>query len=196
MKQSLFKTIIRLFQNKSLSDINLDYYAIERLKEEEKKQNKPITLEVQIKRDKNLRGNVYVGFIDKLKSGVGLIQIHPDDLDILQGGNISYSKEEGKFLYFPNFDLKWEITPNPQIHKIVSNKLFTNIGKTWNSGYKSASLLVYNLLSLENVISLYANEYDLQIEFKNKNITPELEEEISEIILNYFSNLYPRLDEQ
>jgi hypothetical protein len=194
---SLYFTYIKNFF--SLSHLTIDSLALARLSEEKAKTAKDLKLEILIKRQKSGKGQVFVGF----KEFIPGARLHPklehfisesDYLDLAYGV-VSFSVEDGKFLFYPNVDLEWADTPNPKIKSITANKQFTNSNSTWSSDMPVRFIPILEIVNQVDVVSIFASGHKLQIEFADSEISSELEAEISEHLLTYFSDLYPRLDE-
>ncbi|TGN18666.1 hypothetical protein [Leptospira idonii] len=187
-----------IFKKKKLS---FDFAAKSRYGKEGKSNSNLTHLKIRVKRNASGLGNVYVGFGEGEWNGLILdglpLDISETDIGILEGGEISYSLEEGSFLYFTNADLYWKDTPNPRIKRILSNKKFTDQEITFTAEHHKTSILpILRILRKEEVVSLYAKGKMMQIEFKETQVPESLESEISEYLLSYFSGLYPRLDER
>lgn len=191
-KMKLWKS---LFPGKKVSIPKMDDLACERLEIECLKRKHSLLLEIKIVRDVLGRGKVLTGFSNEINNPLrrGNILIHEDDLDYLSGGEISYSKEEGSYVFFPNVDLVWHDSPRKNIKRLIANKLFTNKEHTWYSNTKPFAVPIQNILNFKEVVSLYAKNNVIQIEFNQNEINADTEQAISECILIYFSDLYPRL---
>ncbi len=192
----MISKILNFFKNNGLIvPLSLDEMAIQRLNLERKRKNQNLYLEIEIRRDRIGKGSVYVGFSPESDTK----KIHPifgqiisqENYDTLNYGVISYEESMGKYLFYPNIDLEWFDTPKRNIKQIKSNKLFTKPDSSWNSDQICEIPPIMEILSLPGVISCYAKENVFQIEFESSEIQREAEERISELLLIYFSDLYP-----
>lgn len=196
----MFARISKYFEKKSallLNPLKLDSKARDRLEVERRKRGMDLHLEIKIMRDKEKSGAVHIGFVqaslDKpVHQALGQV-ISSEDFESLTNGLISYEEEEGKYLFYPNIDLVWEDSPRATFKRIRANKPFTKKGQTWSSDAGCSYPPIKSILTNVNVISCYAKGTIFQIEVKAELFTAEIEEEISEYILIYFSRLYPPL---
>ncbi len=173
---------------------------MERLAKEMRKDKSVIGLEIRIDRNSKGKGVVFVGFSKTFQYQIGpehtKVLISEKDLRDLNTGYLSYSLDEGAFLYYPEILLDWENTPKDNIQKIISNKDFTSNGKDW-TGEKNSQTFepIRKVLLRPEVISIYSKNNTIQIEFTPSHPTKSEEEEISDLILIYLTSLYPLLNE-
>lgn len=173
---------------------------MERLEKEMRKDKSVIGLEIRIDRNSMGKGVVYAGFSKTFNYEIGQestkVLISEKDLKELQTGYLSYSREEGAFLYYPEIVLDWENTPKENIQRILSNKSFTSNGQGW-TGEKNSNTFepIRKILLREEVVSIYSKNDMFQIEFSPLHPTESEEEEISDQILIYLTSLYPALNE-
>jgi hypothetical protein len=186
------------FKSNADRDLKIDEKAISRLLLESNKRGIELYLEIHVKRDHSGKGSVHIGFSQmdetrNLHPKLGAF-ISPEDYLSLACGVISYSQEEGSYVFYPNIDLVWFATPNAAIKKIRANKPFTRGKNEWFSDKNANSLPIKQILNRDDVVSCYANGFDFQIEFTNADISESVEAEISEHLLTYLSFLYLPLD--
>ncbi|TGN08389.1 hypothetical protein [Leptospira ilyithenensis] len=178
----------------------MDSFALERLAKEMIKDKSVIGLEIRIDRNSEGKGAVFVGFSKTFEYEIGRertkVLISEKDLRDLSTGYLSYSQEEGAFLYYPEISLDWENTPKENIQRIISNKSFTSKGADW-AGEKNSPTFepIRKILLRAEVVSIYSKNNMLQIEFIPSHPTGSEEEEISDLILIYLTFLYPALNE-
>jgi len=193
----VFQQIFHFFQKRQT--ITLSSEALDRLEQESQKRGIKLHLEVKILRETGGRGQIQVGFTKE----EDLSKYHPifghlisdEDFQSLAGGEITYSKEEGRYQYYPNVDLEWEDTPRELIKRIKANRSFTKQNQVWTSEMGTKFEPIQYILKKKEIISCYAKGNKLQIEFLNFPIPESLMEDISESILIYFAYLYPHLCE-
>ncbi|WP_411822572.1 hypothetical protein [Leptospira sp. 'Mane'] len=179
---------------------HLDSSARERLEREKIKDQSVVGLEIRIDRNLDNKGFVFVGFSQKfnhlIEPNRTKIQISDKDLRDLDTGYLSYSADEGSFLYYPEISIDWENTPRQDIKRITSNKHFTLKGSEW-IGEKNTKTYdpIRKILSRNEVVSLFAKDHMMQIEFSPAHPTLEEEEEIADLLLIYLSSLFPNLNE-
>ncbi len=200
MNSRLIRYFSQFIKKKQFDELQITKEALEQIQKESLKAKKNIFLEIEIRRDQNLKGNIYIGYLQYPNDSKVLHEeisqfISEEDASYLASGLITFDESIAQFLFYPNIDLEWGHTPNPIIKRITANQMFTNDGKFWSSDSNAPYPELNQILELPSVLSLYASFNTLQIEFDSENIMEDVEKFISENLLTYFSNLYRRLDE-
>lgn len=169
-----------------------------RLHAEEKKQNQALRLRLEIDRKPNHSPAIRIGFEARPLESRELLVFADSEKEILFEGKVSFEEKENRFYFFPYVDLVWKETPRAEIHSLVANRRFTNPGKEWSAVEKSqCPRFLAELFSVEAVLSLYARDKVLQIETRKGFIlSSDTERQISDLVLDYFMDLLPPLDEQ
>ncbi|TGM62297.1 hypothetical protein EHQ94_05205 [Leptospira meyeri] len=159
-----------------------------RILEESNRLGKPQILLIEIKRNQDGLGSVFVGFSDKNSSETGEYRfLNKDDETLLSHGELKF--ESGKFYFYPNIDLEWKKTSHTNIHKLVANYEFSKepIYLEAEDFFRLRPIL-YECFRREGVQSLYFKGNLCQLEIAY--LTKEKEELISEDLLTYLSSLY------
>lgn len=162
--------------------------AKKRILEETNRVGKPQILLIEIKRNQEGLGFVFVGFIEKEFSETGDVRwVRKEDESLLSRGELQY--ESGNFFFYPNVDLEWKKTSHSNIHKLFANYEFSNepIYLELEDFFRLRPIL-YECFHREGVQSLYFKGKLCQLEIPE--LTKEKEEVISEVILTYLSSLY------
>ncbi|WP_243836386.1 hypothetical protein [Leptospira meyeri] len=149
---------------------------------------KPQILLIEIKRNQEGLGSVFVGFNAKNSSETGEVRfVNKEDETLLSHGELKF--ESGKFYFYPNIDLEWKNTTRPNIHKLVANYEFSKepIYLEAKDFFRLRPIL-HECFHREGVQSLYFKGNLCQLEIPN--FTKEKEEQISEDLLTYLSSLY------
>ncbi|MCG6140749.1 hypothetical protein [Leptospira mtsangambouensis] len=162
--------------------------AKKRILEESNRVGKPQILLIEIKRNQEGLGSVFVGFSDKELSETGDVRwVRNEDESLLSRGELQY--ESGNFYFYPNVDLEWKKTSHTNIHRLVANYEFSKEPIYLESeNFLRLRPILYECFQREGVQSLYFKGKLCQLEIPD--LTKEKEEVISEVLLTYLSSLY------
>lgn len=176
------------FKKKKIESSRLDIDTINRIEEESKKLGKQQVLYVTIKRKVSGRGEVLVGFQDRIFSDKDLIRYESDEIKS-QLNKGEFKLHEGILYFYPNVDLEWKPTPKKNIHKIVSNYDFSNVEMYLEpKDYPDLQPELAECFRKENIESVYLNRNVCQLEISD--LDSEKESRISESLLNFCSSFY------
>lgn len=118
----------------------MDIDTINRIEEESKKLGKQQVLYVTIKRKVSGRGEVLVGFQDRIFSDKDLIRYESDEIKS-QLNKGEFKLHEGILYFYPNVDLEWKPTPKKTFIKLFPITIFL----MWKCIWNQKTIQIFNL---------------------------------------------------
>ncbi|MCZ8156040.1 MAG: hypothetical protein O9264_07970, partial [Leptospira sp.] len=151
MKSRLIRYFSNFIKKKHFDDLQITKEALDQIQKESLKAKKNLFLEIEIRRDQSLKGNIYIGYLQYPNDSRVLHEkicqfISEEDASYLASGLITFDESSAQFMFYPNIDLEWGITPNPKIKRITANQMFTNDEKFWSSDSNAPYPELYQFL--------------------------------------------------
>lgn len=177
------------FLNRTQNRITITDTLMDRIKKEELNKNSFVKLQVEIQRNnKSKKNQLFTGFLytEKPVSAKERIQISDEDFQILKGGRLDF--DGVNILYYPDIDLVWKITKNPNIHVVIANRKFAETPIAFElKNREEMDSHVKTTFYEEGVVSIYVDGNTMSLEFESHPLTKESEENLSEAILLEFT---------
>lgn len=176
----------QFFPKKKTDSLIISEVAKNRWKQEEEAKNAKLDLMLEISHTADGRPVFSVGFLPSSNSE-SKIHYKPETWEpLLKRGLLDY---DGRFYqFYPNIDLQWFSCFFTKGEMVRSNYLFSQNKQIWNQAnlYK-ASKTIRDLFQNFPILKLELFQHEARFLFKKGDFSPELEEKISEALLQEFS---------